>query len=131
MPNFPGILASIKNRLFFLSSFISAGAVASFAASPEQTTGVALSTVLQTLAGVAANLGASEVYDLISKRITHEDVLRNDDLSKAVRNAIGVVLLAEADETRIKEDRETLRMIANTDPQAWRLVEVLQSDALE
>lgn len=125
-----GALNSIKNRLLLLSSLISAGAVASYAASPEQGAGVALVVILQTLAGLAANLGASEVYEVVSKRITHEDVLRNSDLTNAVRNAVRVVLLAEADETQIEEDREALRTIADTDPETWELVEVLQADAL-
>ncbi|HWS98796.1 MAG TPA: tetratricopeptide repeat protein [Pyrinomonadaceae bacterium] len=130
MGNISGLFGSIKKRLFFLSSFVSAGAVAAFVAS-DQSAGMAVTVALQTLAGFASNLGSSEVYDIISKRITHEDVLRNKDLTRAVRNAIRDVLLAEADEAQVGEDREALRTIADAPPETWELVEVLQGDALE
>ncbi|MGB9177926.1 MAG: tetratricopeptide repeat protein [Pyrinomonadaceae bacterium] len=126
-----GALDSIKNRLFLLSAVIGAGAAASFALSPDHGAGVALAVGLQTLAGLAANIGASEVYTVVSKRISHEDVLRNSDLSKAVRDAIRAVLLDEAGKAADKEDREALRTIADTDAETWELVETLQSDALE
>ncbi|MGA9996310.1 MAG: tetratricopeptide repeat protein [Pyrinomonadaceae bacterium] len=126
-----GALDSIKNRLFLLSAVIGAGAAASFALSPDHGAGVALAVGLQTLAGLAANIGASEVYTVVSKRISHEDVLRNNDLSKAVRDAIRAVLLDEAGKASDKEDRDALETIADAGAEEWELVETLQSDALE
>jgi hypothetical protein len=73
-------------------------------ASPEQSAVVAVAVILQALSGIAANYGTSEVYDAVTGRINHEDILHNQHLTKAVRDAIGVILRQSADEVEDKID---------------------------
>jgi tetratricopeptide (TPR) repeat protein len=120
MSKFSEALARIKPRLFAMCPFIAAGAVASVATAQEPTFGIAIATILQTLAGLAINITSTDVHTL-SERILNDDVLRNQDLAKAVRDAIGAVIEEAKEKINDTSEKGALEKIAKVSE--WEEVE--------
>lgn len=131
MSPFADTFTSLKNRLMFLCTIVSAGAAATYMVSPEQSTAVVVATILQVLGNLAGNYGAADVYDAISKRLSHKDILHNEHLAGAVRDAIGVILRDAAGEVEDEIDKEVLLELADVDPEIWKAVQVEQSGSFE
>lgn len=131
MESVSGTLATIKNRLLFLSSIIGAGAVATYIASPEQGAVVATATILQTLASLAGNYGTNEVHAALASRIKHRDILQSNHLRRAIQDAISVILTEAVSEVEDKIDREVLQELATIDTTIWESVEQQESLSLQ
>jgi hypothetical protein len=120
-------------RLLAMTPLIAAGAVASVATAPALTTGVAIIAALQALGGLASNIAASDLHAKLSERVLRDDVLKNHDLARAVRDAINVVILNAANDISDKREKAALEKMARADENIWAEAEALlrQPQAIE
>jgi tetratricopeptide (TPR) repeat protein len=118
MSSFAGALTRARTRLFAMSPFIAAGAVASVVTASDPLVGTVVA-VLQTLAGLAGNIAASDVHATLSERVLQDDVLKNHDLAHAVRNAVCAVIRETAREITDQHERATLEKVASVDEIGW------------
>jgi hypothetical protein len=79
--------------------------------------------VLQTLAGLAGNIAASDVHATLSSRVLKDDVLKNHDLARAVRNAIYAIIREAARELTTRDEKEALEKIVSIDENSWQEAE--------
>ena len=106
MSKFIDAFARIRPRLLAMSPLVAAGAVASVVAAPDPaTTGVIVAVVLQTLGNLAGNIAATDLHATLAERVLRDDVLKNHDLARAVRDAIGAIISRAAKD--IPDENET------------------------
>jgi len=126
MSKFTDALTRAKPRLLAMTPLIAAGAVASVAAAPNlSTTGVAIVAALQALSSLASDIVAADVHATLSKRVLSDDVLKNHDLMRAVRDTINVIILNAADEVSDKQEKATLEKMTHADENVWAEAEAL------
>jgi tetratricopeptide (TPR) repeat protein len=118
MGKFIDAFARSKPRLLAMSPFIAAGALASVAMPPSLATG-ALIAVLQTLGNLAGNIAAADMHAALADRVLRGDVLKNHDLARATRDAIGAVIHAAAQEISDEKQRAALERMARVEASVW------------
>ncbi|HEY0385968.1 MAG TPA: hypothetical protein VGC64_08145, partial [Pyrinomonadaceae bacterium] len=119
MSNLTEAFSRSKPRLLAMSPLIAAGAVASVALAPALTTGVAIAAVLQTLSGLAGSIAATDFHAALSERVLREEVLKNHDLARAVRDSISVIILETAKDISDKREKTALAKMARIDESIW------------
>ncbi|MGI9104699.1 MAG: hypothetical protein ACR2G4_00460, partial [Pyrinomonadaceae bacterium] len=93
MSKFIDAFARIRPRLLAMSPLVAAGAVASVVAAPDPTTGAIVAVaVAQILGNIAGNIVATDLHATLAERVLHDDVLKNHDLARAVRDTIGAII---------------------------------------
>jgi hypothetical protein len=112
------VLRRAKARLFAMSPFIAAGAVASVMTAHDPVAGTAVA-VVQTLAALASDIAAADVHAKLSERVAGDDVLKNHDLARAVRNAICAIIREASREATSREEKEALEKLAADDEERW------------
>lgn len=111
-------LKRAKARLFAMSPFIAAGAVASVMTAHDPVAGTVVA-VVQTLAALAGNIAATDVHATLSERVAGDDVLKNHDLARAVRNAVCAIIREASREATGREEKEALEKLAAADEERW------------
>lgn len=112
------VLKRAKARLFAMSPFIAAGAVASVITAHDPVAGTVVA-VVQTLAALAGNIAATDVHATLSERVAGDDVLKNHDLARAVRNAVCAIIREASREATSREEKEALEKLAADDEERW------------
>ena len=120
MSKFIDAFARIRPRLLAMSPLVAAGAVASAVAAPDPaTTGVIVAVVLQTLGNLAGNIAATDLHATLAERVLRDDVLKNQDLASAVRDAIGAIISRAAKDIPDADEKAALEKIARIDERLW------------
>jgi tetratricopeptide (TPR) repeat protein len=132
MGKFIDAFARSKPRLLAMSPFIAAGALASVAMPPSLSTGT-LIAVLQTLGNLAGNIAAADMHAALAERVLRGDVLKNHDLARAIRDAIGAIIHAAAQEISDEKQRAALERMARVEESVWAEAETTlwQSQTIE
>ncbi|MBW4648234.1 MAG: hypothetical protein KME06_05985 [Kastovskya adunca ATA6-11-RM4] len=118
-------MGQIRGRLLASGSVIISGALCLGGLPDANTVAIAISTVTGILSGIVANdLGS------LTERLRQDD-RSNDDLTKAVGQAIALVILTAAEAETYPNYRRDLRKLAKTATQYWSSVANATKDAPE
>jgi hypothetical protein len=51
-----------------------------------------INAAIAAIASIGGNIAATDIYEIVAKKINHEDVLANGDLAKAIADAISATI---------------------------------------
>ena len=118
MSKFIGAFARIGPCQLAMSPLVAAGAVASVVAAPDPTTG-AIVAFAQILGSLAGNIAATDLHATLAERVLGDDVLKNHDLARAVRDTIGAIIRRAAKDIPDENEKAALEKIARIDENIW------------
>ena len=90
------------------------------------------SEILKNLGGLSSNVLAADIHSLLDKPV--KNLIKNaevqQELTRAVREAISAIIIKEATELTDAKDKKALVKITKIDEAGWSWVELLEKDSL-
>ena len=100
---------------FLATSALMGGGVACSVATAGTSDAVLLgiNAAIAAIASIGGNVAAADIYETVAKRINHEDVLANGDLTRAIADAVAAAIRLSADNPRNAAHKKAIIKLAD------------------